>query len=510
MDTSVDNNVSDLVRQIERRYRKLRRKQLLTQLLQPLSLVLAGMVLLVWLEDFVYFSALTKSIAGGLLLVAAFSLFRWRKARQEDLSMDRFYELVSDEIEKPELKHALDLTLKSRDSHLKLYKAALRKNLEAVTWNNIQSRIDREIAAFPSSGMFRRTLGALGIAVLVAGLSAVVHPGAFVRTAQFWNTFEKPNPYQFAVLPGNTTIEQGGSFQPAVTFEGPQPEELLLGIKTEVEKEFRFRPLQKAGEGTFESEPVQLSSNATYFIKMGEFSSQNYDVNVQLRPRFESLSVELFPPKYTRLDSSRVTYPFSQVRAYQGSSIRVLGTSNKPLASLTMFAAATGDTLQPDQPGENRFLFERSVSTADTLRFSMQDSSGLSNSNDFSFTIDAVQDEYPFVELIDPAEDVKMSAPAPLDVTFRASDDFGITSAHLHYEIQRAFTQQPETGRLSLGAHRLNVEQTYRWEVPELDPKPRDVITFWITVTDNDAYNGRKQTQSRKLTLTLPSLVENI
>lgn len=509
MKDPIKQKATTLVEQIERRHRRLEWKRTVSRLLIPLTVVIVGIALVIWLEQQLYFSSSAKMIFGGVMLVLA-GLSLWWNRQDSSLSLSEFYAGISDGIHKPSLKHALDLSLKSRDRHLKLYQSALAKNLESISWDELQDKIDRQVQQLPAARFFRQATGAVGLAALLLTLSAFVNPDAFVRTTQFWNDFQKPNPYTFSVAPGNTTIEQGGSFEPAITFEGAAPDELLLGIKTDIENKFRFRPLHETGDGAYSAEAIQLSSNVSYFVKMGEFSSEQYRVNVQLRPRFESLSVEVYPPDYTGLDSASYRYPFSQVKAYQGSEIKIRGKSNKPLDELTMISSASSDTLQPDQVTGNSYLFNRSVRSADTLQFTMNDSSGLTNNNDFSFAIDAVQDEHPFVELVEPSDNVQMSSPSPLDLTYRASDDFGISSASLHYEVQRAFTQQPETGSLSLRGTQMNTDLTYQWDVPALKPRPRDVITFWIEVADNDEYNGSKRSQSRKVTITLPSLVENI
>ncbi|MFH5883274.1 DUF4175 family protein [Halalkalibaculum sp. DA3122] len=510
MKEPIDQKADRLVRRIERRYHRLRRQGIAGRLLLPLSIFFAGIALFTWVEQQLYFSSTIKMAVGGGLLATGGAILWWQLKKASSPSLYEFYARLSDDIDTPALKHALDLSLKSRDRHLKLYRSALKKNLESISWNEIHDRVDRKLKQLPTTRFFHRAAGAVTFSLLLLILSAFVNTEAFLRTARFWNDFQKPNPYTFTVTPGDTTIEQGGTFQPAVTFEGPVPEELLLGIKTDVENKFRYRPLQETAEGTYTAESIRLNADASYFVKMAEFSSGQYEVDVQLRPRFESLSVEIFPPSYTKLDSTTYTYPFSQVKAYQGSEIRIRGIANKPLRKLQMIASVSEDTLQPDQSVAESYLFRRSVSSTDTLQFTMSDSSGLSNNNDFAFAVEAVRDEPPFVELAEPAENVQMSAPAPLDIIYRISDDFGISSTTLHYEIQRAFTQQPETGSMGLDTAPMNSDLAYEWDVPELNPKPRDVITFWIEVTDNDNYNGSKSSRSRKLTITLPSLVENI
>ena len=319
MGKPVDEQVSDLIRQIERRYRSLNRKRLISHVLIPVGVLLLGSGLFIWLEQQFYFSSASKIILGCLFLAVGIGITFWIRRASQPISLSDFYSSISEDIRQPSLRHALDLSLKSRDRDLKLYRSAVKKNVESVPWRKIQPKIDRQIKELPSSRFFRKVVSGLVLSVFLFTASAFVHPDAFMRTAQFWNDFQKPNPYSFTITPGNTTIEQGGTFEPSIQFDGKAPNELLLGIKTEVENNFRFRPLQETSDGKYTATPTQLNSNSSYFVQMGEFRSDEYRVNVQLRPRFESLSVEVFPPSYTGLDSTTFTYPFSQVQAYRGS-----------------------------------------------------------------------------------------------------------------------------------------------------------------------------------------------
>jgi DNA repair exonuclease SbcCD ATPase subunit len=101
-----------------------------------------------------------------------------------------------------------------------------------------------------------------------------------------------------------------------------------------------------------------------------------------------------------------------------------------------------------------------------------------------------------------------MKTAEPLMLEYEASDDFGLTEAKLHYELQRAFTSEPETGSIGLPNPSVNEEQSYQWNVPGLNPKARDQITYWIEVYDNDQYSGRKKGSSQKMTITFPSTTE--
>lgn len=498
-----------LIQHLKRRYRRVKKKRLAARFLISISVFLAGFSLLVWFEQQVYFSSTGKILwSSGLVIFGILSFYWWNRAVSVSSgTFPGFYSAISQATQLPSLKHAFDLKLYSRDSHLRLYSAALKRNIEDISWEKARPGIHAHIKNLPESKLFRQSLGAIVLSGAMLAFSGLTHTDALIRSARLWQDFQKPNPYSFTILPGNTTIEQGSAFQPEISFKGPVPELLLMGIKTDVEEKFRFRPLRRKTGGIFTPDPVNLSSNATYFVRMDEFNSGRYEVRVQLRPRFESLTVTVSPPDYTKLDSTIYTYPFSRIKAYEGSNIRITGRTNKPVDTLTLVSTVSGDSVAS---GDRNFTFQQKIISPDTLRFEMSDTSGLKNNNHFEFTIEAVGDEYPFVQIIKPEDHIEQGTPSPVDIAFEAGDDFGITSASLEYELQRAFVEKPETGSIDVAYPESNSTRTFTWDLTRLNPRPRDVITFWLKVTDNDGYNGYKSSISKKLAITLPSLVDNL
>ncbi|MDZ7691049.1 MAG: hypothetical protein U5K69_07905 [Balneolaceae bacterium] len=79
-----------------------------------------------------------------------------------------------------------------------------------------------------------------------------------------------------------------------------------------------------------------------------------------------------------------------------------MGRTNKPIQNLSMIAAISGDTLTSNAGSQSSFSFSRAVATSDTLKFVMEDSSGLRNSNPFTFTIDAQQNELHLLSFLIP------------------------------------------------------------------------------------------------------------
>ncbi|MEO1022679.1 MAG: hypothetical protein AAFW89_09045, partial [Bacteroidota bacterium] len=143
-----------------------------------------------------------------------------------------------------------------------------------------------------------------------------------------------------------------------------------------------------------------------------------------------------------------------------------------------------------------------------TLIFQLVDNNGLTNKNPYQMTIAAMDDQYPFVEIIDPDSDISMVKPDSLTIEFRVDDDFGIRRTELGYRMQKAFVDEPTTGKQILRTTKNGTKTAYLWDLKELGLSTQDQLTFWIDVWDNDSFSGSKRTRSAELTLTVPSLID--
>jgi ABC-type transporter Mla subunit MlaD len=327
---------------------------------------------------------------------------------------------------------------------------------------------------------------------------------AINRSLTFWTEFEKPNPFNYVISPGNITLEHGSSFTPKAEFSGNVPGELLLAIKSDIETEYRYRPMRSTDVGLFESQPVELTNNSAYYVKMDDFRSEVFTVDVQLLPRFEELSVTIQPPAYTRLPAEIVSYPFARVRAIRGSEITMTGLTNKEVNELTILKGGEGNTAEIS--GGNQFEYSFTAVSDDTLSFQLTDNDQLTNRNPFQFDLQVLPDESPVVIIREPEGDKSIANPQRLDIFYQASDDFGLTRARLEWELLRAFTEEPVTGTQNLAVPRSGVTEFYEWLTDDLNMNPRDVLTFRIRVWDNDGYSGAKQGVSQNIKITVPSM----
>lgn len=510
MNSSTGDEPTKLISTIRQYYHKLLRKRRITLLLLSLTVVLAGIFLGGLLEWFFYLSALAKTAIVSTFVLAAIASAVYYARKVQTSSFKSFYHQLSRHYAIPQLKDALDLYYDSAHNQPALHQAAIKQNIDTLETDEIKRKLEDFSTIHPIHRYYRRgSAGLLGILTTLL-LFTTWQPSAMNRLAHLGTAYNPPNPYEYTIQPGSITLEQGNSFQPSITFQGAVPGKISLAFKTGIEEEYRNRTLTSSGSNRVSFSPISLTTDGSYYFIMDGFESKKHTISVQLRPRFEQLSLNVIPPDYTRLDTTSFTYPFSQAEAYKGSQIILKGKTNKPVGVLSLFRTASEDSnaQQLTAADSLTFLHRWKVSQTDTIHFKMADRSGLTNKNKYELILEPKKDQLPFVNLIAPSENLKMQQAKEIVLRYEAGDDFGLTSASLHFRLKRAFKNEAEQESISLGRPTMNSEERYRWQLSALDPKPRDLITYWIEVADNDAYNGYKIGRSQKMTITFPSVTE--
>ena len=289
---------------------------------------------------------------------------------------------------------------------------------------------------------------------------------------------------------------------------GYLPSESVLEFKTDVEENYRQRQMQELENGYFESSGIELTNDVTYRVTMDGFESEEYRIDVQLQPRFDQLTASVTPPAYTGLPVSEYEYPFSEISLYPGSELSFLGITNKPVQFVRMNASADTLDLQRSDSVDNQYHISVRPEATDTLTFSMTDEEGLKNRNPFRTILNVQEDQYPVIVIQEPTGTVMKTDPTELEITFQATDDFGLTRADLSWRHQQAFTEEPQTGSVRLTTPSNGRVTRYQWSLDQFELKPRDQLVFIIRVWDNDQIAGAKMSESQEVIVQIPSLTE--
>lgn len=504
-----ESKVQEIVSLLRKYHQKLTGKKRTAQITVFAATLLLTFGTLILFENLYYLSAWLKSLMIVALLIGAFGVMRAVSQMMRINSFKYFIEDFFRSRGQNEVLSAVDLYLDDKQKNSRFYNAAIQANLKHVELPKLQRELKEYIDQTKEDKVSQNSLIACGAASVFALIVIFSLPSETVRTLHFWNGYEQPNPFTFVISPADTTVQHGSEASIAIQYQdGYLPEESILEFKTDVEENFRQRQMTMTENGHFESSGIELTNDITYRVIMDDFESEEYRINVQLQPRFDQLTASVTPPSYTGLPVNEFEYPFSEINLYPGSEINFEGVTNKPVEFVRLYSQS--DTLDLQRSASDEDLFSVSISPeeTDTLTFTMTDEEGLQNRNPFRTILNMQEDQFPVVVIQEPSGTVMETDPTDLEIIFQATDDFGLSRADITWTHQQAFTEQPETGSLSLSTPANGRVTRYQWNLEQFDLKPRDQLTFKLRVWDNDRINGAKMSESSEVVVQIPSLTE--
>ncbi len=506
-----NEQLSQIADFLRKQYRLQSRRRTLRISFLSIALLIVCILLLLIAETIFYLPAGFKSVFFILSVASSAFLFFILRKKVRIKPFPDFYEVLLIKKGYERVANALDLHLYNRKNTSAAFRnAAIEKNLENVDSNRLQKVVRDYLQGTETFQAFKKSR-AIFLAAAVAGTIAIaLNPSGTFRTIHVWHSYSQPNPYAFTIQPADTTISLNSELQVKAFFSSDElPENVTLLFKTDVEENFRERRMESDSVGIYTAPPINISSSMSYRIKMDGFQSDEYRARVQIQPDFEDLRVTITPPDYTDLPARTAVYPYSRLRVYPGTAVDFTGIVNKAIESVQITGGSVQKYLTPAQDSTRTFQSQLRPEKSDTLRFILKDQDGLTNRNPFRTFIEMRADQPPVVVIREPESTIMEQNPGDLNIFYEATDDFGITSAEIRWELQRAFTESPQTGTQSIPTPRNGPTTSFSMDLSQFDLRPRDTFSAWIRVTDNDEIGGYKTGESREILVQIPSLTES-
>lgn len=352
-------------------------------------------------------------------------------------------------------------------------------------------------------------------AVIPLGLIAVLTlaaPQGFrdasIRLFSPGTTFERPEPFALTVTPGNVEVTRGDSLTIIATASGETlPEFVTFELGVPGESSLRSQSVRPNAPGRFLHQEHNLRLPLRYRAVSGSVRSPWYNVTVIDRPILRDLQVTLRPPAYTKLPAEQLPPGTGNITALQGTIANIRVRSSDPDAMVWLSMDNADQDLVLDDMAGDITLHEES-----TYRIILQSPSGVQNLDPITYSITPFIDQYPFVELISPAPKTNMDFDLLVPLDIRVRDDFGFSRLTLSWRLSDTrFGDTMETFQEIMLSLPSTPDVQYLWDLgmtTGLDIVPGDVISYFVTVWDNDGYNGAKKSVSATQQLRLPSIAE--
>lgn len=424
----------------------------------------------------------------------------------------------------PELKNrliaALQLAGKARTNpehySLELVDLTIRQATQMSDAMNFAEALDRS--------RMKRSARWAGVGFGAVLLLTVLFPGLAKKS---WDAYSRPLadysapiPYTLTVIPGSVEAVKFDDFRITARLEGESlPRTISIFHRSEGGQWRSLGDIQpvvassnvSSGAGLnreFQHVLPQVKRDFEYYVVAGEITSETYTVSAVDRPRVNSLRLEVFPPSYTGLQPMILDANDGTVTAPVGSKINIRVESNRDLAEAAL-AFSDGQKLSMEVKGQVASA-EITVRDNRAYHLAMVDAAGRSNPNPIEYTITAVPDREPSVEIALPGHNVDLSENMAVDLKIVARDDYGFSGMTLK-------TKWISEGReraardIAIPESRIQgerLEKAYFFDLAGWGLMPEDFVEYYVEVKDNDGVNGAKTAISKTFTVRLPSLDE--
>ena len=350
-----------------------------------------------------------------------------------------------------------------------------------------------------------------GVIVFAFILLAYV-PGmnaASVRLIKFREEFIPPQKFYFEVEPGNSKITKGDDVRISFRVIGPIPKETDLAIKYEEQTDFTVQKILADSTGKYNFDIHAVRQSFRYYAQAENLKSEIYTIEVFDRPIIKTFDLTITPPAYSRLPQIQQR-DNGNITSLTGSYVDIRLTSTKELKFAKLqFADTTFFDLSVngiDAKGKYRIKGDNNYQVI------LTDISGNTNQSPITYSIKALSDAYPTIDVIKPNENSNLGNDNRLPILLKITDDYGFTKLLINYRLSASkyAKVQDEYSKIEIPINKNEKESdvNYIWNLTKLNLAAEDIVTYYFEVFDNDNVSGPKSTKTLTFNLRVPSLDE--
>ena len=197
-------------------------------------------------------------------------------------------------------------------------------------------------------------------------------------------------------------------------------------------------PLFPEGDGKWRATLANVATPGKYFVRSGKARTSRFDVNVVTVPQIQKVTFRVTLPGYTHRPPYDGVLPQGGLSGLNGTTVEVHATSNRPLSGAQV--VITSATTQPSQKfeliptakGSNEAIGAFQIHASGKFQLAVTDSEGQGSTENFGGAITLLEDQRPFVRIIEPRETSFATPDAAIKVLAVAEDDYGISKLEIY------------------------------------------------------------------------------
>ena len=374
----------------------------------------------------------------------------------------------------------------------------------------IEASIDQKIEAlkpvsFPSAINIKENSKYLKWALIPAGLICIIAfaaPSVLTestkRLIRHNEYFVPAAPFSFIVQNKSLSVVQGDDLKLSLKLAGNS-----LPADVYVETANNTFKLDKENISRFHYLFTNLQQNTSFKLTANGFTSQQFEIKVNLRPALLHFDAELNYPAYlhkkneTLANAGDLTIPAGTVVKWSFHTQNASGlTFYMDGRAANVIAAA------PDLFEQKERIIKNSIYKITPLN------NAVTRSDSASYRVNVIADEAPTISVQEKQDSVSMKA---LYFDGRIQDDHGFSELSFHYIVgnpadKANLKSYSKPVKADLGQTQANF--FYYWNLKDLGIKPGDQVAYYFEVADNDGVNGPKKVRSPEHTLNVPDAKE--
>ncbi len=351
----------------------------------------------------------------------------------------------------------------------------------------------------------------IGIALFVSGLVLFV-PGissASNRLVNFNKEFIPPPKFTFQVTPGNSKITKGDDLLITVKVQGAKLNNISLGIKSEDQTNFETENLTADSAGDFNFEEKAVRNSFKYYAEAENIKSDEFKIDVIDHPIIKNLDVKVISPSYSKIAPVVLT-DNGNINALVGSTVDFKINSTKPLKNAELqFSDSTKQKLIIEgTDASGKFIVKKD----NNYKIILTDENEDNNLYPITYSIKALLDAYPTIDIIEPNKDVTLANDNRLPLYLKVTDDYGFTKLLLKYRLAASKYEPPHKEfssiEIPINKNDKEIDVNYIWNLSQMNLAVDDIVAYYLEIFDNDIISGPKSTKSPSFNVRVPSLDE--
>jgi len=317
------------------------------------------------------------------------------------------------------------------------------------------------------------------------------------------------------VTPGDVTIQPGEGVDITVEVKGAAPDNAILHFKSEKADwqtiNIQRRDSSLIGNTSYSTNLSNMRQSTDYYVSVMNAESSKYKIKVAQKPVVSNVQIDLQYPKYTGITPQTLAPNVGDISAPIGTKAVIKAETNKDVISAFLVFNDNNEStdtrtrmgIQGSRTLNGSFL----INQDGTYYVTVLDADGLNNSDPVKYSINAIPDQSPKVNIVNPGKNITLGQDMKILLQVDAQDDYGIANLRLNYQIEG----QNKRTIVSLATYndrQRDISLRYIWDIMPIQLFPEDVISYYVEASDTDNVSGPNVGKSTVYTARFPSLYE--